>query len=116
MSRSTPDNGLRRNRPLSCQRALAAAVVVVAMVGTGLAAPGAAGTKDQAVDSATATVTVAERVSSGFDPAADLGSMYHVVDQIGARKLWDQGVTGAGIDVAVIDTGVAPVPALTGAD
>ena len=121
MARSTPDNGLRRKRPLCWQRARAV-VAVVAMVGAGLAAPAAAGTRDKTADPATAAmviaanVTEAERVSSGFDPAADLGSMYHVVDQIGARKLWDQGVTGAGIDVAVIDTGVAPVPALSGAD
>ena len=35
--------------------------------------------------------------------------MYHVVDQIGARALWEQGVDGSGVNVAVIDTGVAPV-------
>ncbi|MDH3682788.1 MAG: S8 family serine peptidase, partial [Acidimicrobiia bacterium] len=51
-----------------------------------------------------------------YDPAAALGSMYNVVDQIGARKLWQAGITGRGVDVAVIDTGVAPVPALLGAD
>jgi serine protease AprX len=38
-----------------------------------------------------------------------LGSMYNVVDQIGARKLWQQGITGAGVNVALIDTGFAPV-------
>jgi len=52
----------------------------------------------------------------GYDPAVALGSMYNVVDQIHARELWQRGITGAGIDIAVIDTGVAPVPALTGAD
>jgi serine protease AprX len=41
------------------------------------------------------------------------GSMSSVVDQIGARKLWDAGITGAGVNVAIIDTGIAPVPALT---
>ena len=41
-----------------------------------------------------------------------LGSMYQVVDQVGARNLWDQGITGAGVNVAVIDTGVAAVPEL----
>ncbi len=48
--------------------------------------------------------------------AADLplGAMYHVVDQIGARSLWDQGYTGQGVNVAVIDTGIAPVESLTG--
>ena len=44
------------------------------------------------------------------------GSMWSVVDQIQARELWQRGVTGEGIDVAVIDTGVAPVPAPSGAD
>ena len=35
-----------------------------------------------------------------------------VVDQIGARDAWVQGITGVGVNVAVIDTGVANVPAL----
>lgn len=56
-------------------------------------------------------------VISGPSPAEvaatlPLGSMYHVVDQIGARELWEAGVDGSGVNVAVIDTGVAPVPAL----
>src|SRR6188768_1088493 len=42
------------------------------------------------------------------------GAMYHVVDQIGARALWAEGFTGAGVNVAVIDTGIAPVESLTG--
>ena len=42
--------------------------------------------------------------------------MASVVDQIGARSLWQRGITGKGVAVAIIDTGVAPVPALTGAD
>ena len=42
-----------------------------------------------------------------------LGSLSSVVDQIGARSLWQQGITGAGINVALIDTGVAPVDALS---
>ncbi len=45
-----------------------------------------------------------------------LGSMYSVVDQIGARALWEQGITGEGVNVAIIDTGMAPVEALLGAD
>jgi serine protease AprX len=46
------------------------------------------------------------------DPALPLGSMYHVVDQIGARALWERGIDGTGVTVAVVDTGVAPVGAL----
>ncbi len=45
-----------------------------------------------------------------------LGSMYNVVDQIGARELWSDGITGAGVNVAVIDTGITPVAALSGPD
>ncbi len=44
------------------------------------------------------------------------GSLYNVVDQIGVRALWAKGFTGRGVNVALIDTGVAPVAALSGAD
>jgi serine protease AprX len=49
-------------------------------------------------------------------PSVELGSMYAVVDQIGARALWERGFTGRGVNVAVIDTGVANVESLSGAD
>ncbi len=42
------------------------------------------------------------------------GSLDDVATQVGARSLWQTGITGAGVDVAVIDTGVTPVPALAG--
>jgi serine protease AprX len=55
--------------------------------------------------------------TTAIDPASlPLGSMYHVVDQIGARTLWERGITGEGVNVAVVDSGVAVVAALTGAD
>ena len=44
------------------------------------------------------------------------GSMYNVVDKINARSMWTKGYTGKGVNVALIDTGVAPVAALSGAD
>lgn len=52
--------------------------------------------------------------SLGADSADQPGSMSNVVDTIRARDLWRQGVTGKGIDIAVVDTGVAPVPAIRG--
>lgn len=55
------------------------------------------------------TVQTVERAKNLNLP---LGSMYRVVDQIGARNLWEDGFTGDGINVALIDTGFAPVPAL----
>ncbi len=54
--------------------------------------------------------------SGGDGDDLPLGSMYHVVDQIGARDLWDDGITGEGVNIAVIDTGVTPVTALSEAD
>jgi serine protease AprX len=50
--------------------------------------------------------------ASGYDPAADPYSMYNVTLQTGVQSWWDAGYTGAGVDVAVIDSGVAPVQGL----
>jgi serine protease AprX len=46
------------------------------------------------------------------DPAApaDLG---HIADVINADKLWRQGITGQGVGIALIDSGVVPVAGLT---
>jgi serine protease AprX len=54
-------------------------------------------------------------LSLGFDPATQPGAMTNVTRVTGAQDLWRQGLTGAGVDVALIDTGVAPVPALSNA-
>ncbi|MEO1061638.1 MAG: S8 family serine peptidase [Actinomycetota bacterium] len=56
---------------------------------------------------------------SGFSSSSSAtieGSLYDVVDQINARELWEQGITGQGVDVAVIDTGVMPVAQLADPD
>jgi serine protease AprX len=50
-----------------------------------------------------------------YDPATDLFSMAAVTAQTGATAWWNAGYTGRGVDVAVIDTGVAPVAGLNGA-
>jgi serine protease AprX len=49
----------------------------------------------------------------GYDPA-DAGSLSSVTQIVGAQSVWAKGYTGAGIGVAVIDTGVTPVPGLDG--
>ncbi len=49
--------------------------------------------------------------SLGYDPA-DAGSLSSTTQIVGAQDAWARGYTGAGVDVAVIDTGVAPVPGL----
>jgi serine protease AprX len=49
----------------------------------------------------------------GYDPTADTGSLLDVATIIGATAAYKAGWTGKGIDVALIDTGVAPVQGLT---
>jgi serine protease AprX len=49
----------------------------------------------------------------GFDPATQPGSMTRVTSLTGATGLWSKGYTGTGVDVALLDTGVAPVPGLS---
>ncbi|NLT54271.1 MAG: S8 family serine peptidase [Actinomycetales bacterium] len=53
-----------------------------------------------------------EPLSLGTDAAAQPGSMDKVIDTIKARDLWKKGITGKGVGIALIDTGVAPVPSL----
>jgi len=50
--------------------------------------------------------------SSAYDPAADPYSMQNITAADGAQSWWNQGYTGKGVDVAVIDTGVSPVAGL----
>jgi serine protease AprX len=54
----------------------------------------------------------AHPMSLGFDPSTQPGSMTNVTKITQAQYFWNQGITGAGIDVAVIDTGLTPVPGL----
>ncbi len=46
--------------------------------------------------------------SLGYDPS-DVGSSSSFTQLVGAQAAWAAGYTGAGVDVAVIDTGVSPV-------
>jgi hypothetical protein len=50
----------------------------------------------------------------GYAAAGDVGSMLHTTSIVGANWYWSQGYTGAGVDVAIIDSGVAPVAGLDG--
>lgn len=50
--------------------------------------------------------------SSGYDPASDPYSMQNITSDDGVQAWWNAGYTGDGVDVAVIDTGVAPVAGL----
>jgi serine protease AprX len=54
--------------------------------------------------------------SSTYNPAGDPYSMQNIAVADGVQSWWRAGVTGKGVDVALIDTGVAPVPALSGSN
>ncbi len=53
--------------------------------------------------------------SLGFSPTSQPGAMTNVTRLTGAASLWRNGWTGAGVDVALLDSGVAPVGALSNA-
>jgi serine protease AprX len=101
-----------RRTPLGRRPSAALMTVIALGASTFVLASDAA---DQLVPSSPPAVQLAP------EPAVDaadlpLGAMYHVVDQIGARELWSQGITGAGVNVALIDTGIAPVDGLLDPD
>jgi serine protease AprX len=52
--------------------------------------------------------------SASYDPSGDVNSMASTSDYSGASAWWRNGYTGAGVDVALIDTGVSPVDGLNG--
>src|SRR5439155_20198326 len=59
---------------------------------------------------ATAAPAAGDQPRTDFDPTAV--STADVARVVGADHLWARGVTGAGIGVALVDTGVSPVPGL----
>jgi subtilisin family serine protease len=62
------------------------------------------------------TVTPDAKIElSSFEsgPPSDGGSLYRIADQVvGASAFWNAGYTGMGVDVAIIDSGIAPVAGL----
>jgi Subtilase family len=69
--------------------------------------------RSQAIVSVTpdATVRLLGTVD-GIDPDKHPGSWFKVARNTKLREMWQRGWTGDGIDVALIDSGVAPVPGL----
>jgi serine protease AprX len=51
--------------------------------------------------------------AASYDATTDVGSTYSLARTTGAVSYWKAGVTGAGVGVALIDSGVAPVDGLT---
>ena len=50
--------------------------------------------------------------AAGYDPSTDVNSMALTTNYTGAQAWWAAGYTGNGVDVALIDSGVAPVEGL----
>ena len=77
--------------------------------------PGAMAVLQRAPGVSSVTPNAALRLSSSSDvgEAWARTSITDVADAIGATTLWNDHVTGAGVDVALIDSGVAPVNGLT---
>jgi serine protease AprX len=73
----------------------------------------------EAVQTIPGVVSVVTGVDIGFDPAMYdpeeiSSSLYQVAKNIGADDLWKDGYTGAGVDVAVIDSGIERLPHFAG--
>ena len=66
-----------------------------------------------AVSPDTAGHVMAYDADLGYDPAADTGSLFDIAAIVGATGAYKAGWTGKGVDVALVDTGVAPVKGLT---
>jgi serine protease AprX len=50
--------------------------------------------------------------AAGYDPATDINSMPSTTEYMGASAWWAAGYTGQGVDIALIDSGVAPIEGL----
>ena len=49
----------------------------------------------------------------GFSQIGDPGSMINTINTVKAQDYWKKGITGRGVDIALIDSGVVPVEGLT---
>src|SRR4051812_6989082 len=49
----------------------------------------------------------------GYDTQSDKGSLYNIANVVGALDSYRMGITGKGVGVALIDTGVTQVPGLS---
>jgi serine protease AprX len=54
----------------------------------------------------------APEASTAVNPLDQVGSVRNVAEMVNADDMWNRGYSGKGVDVAVIDTGVAPVPGM----
>jgi serine protease AprX len=80
---------------------------------SGSATDGASGVVDTKWgDDTTKQGKKAAKGPGAWDASVDEGSMYNLTKVIGAQGAWAKGVTGKDVTVALVDTGVVPVPGL----
>ena len=97
-------------------RGALAALSVAAFAAAGMpAAPAQAGLLDPVLDPVLGTVDgiLGPLVPTDWRYDGAATSMKEVRTAIGAETLWSRGYTGQGVGVALVDTGVVPVPGLT---
>ena len=112
------------DRRMRARRAAVLAVAVAtvfAVLGAG-AAPAVGKPGPQSSTTTTTTAPSSGGEFTQWEDASSLGnyghgtyagSMFWVVNKMtNAAEYWSQGITGAGVDIALIDTGVAPVDGL----
>ncbi len=103
-------------------RGLFAAAMTAALLLLPAPSPAQAATTDGLLDGLLGTTTgllggVLNIVTAGWDDGATTSPtpMTDVTVAIGAQQMWARGYDGTGIDIAVIDSGIAPVPGLDSA-
>jgi serine protease AprX len=100
---------LLRDRHLEVHRRIGIIEAVVATLPSG-AAEALRAAPEVAAVTADAAVSL---LASTYDPVADPNSLYNSETTTKVRNMWQKGITGKGIDVALIDSGVAPVAGLS---
>jgi len=110
----------RAGRPGSRHRGVIGITAAIGLVITGASgvwaaapnrSPATLAATPSATPSASASGPGASTNPLGYDPD-DTGGLSAITRIVGAQQAWADGWTGSGVDVAVIDTGVARVPGL----
>ncbi|SDF67898.1 S8 family serine peptidase [Klenkia brasiliensis] len=79
---------------------------------TGSTSTGATSTATTGTEAPADTSDQPTDTGLGYDAVRDKGSLYNIAEVTGAHASWRAGYTGRGVGVALIDTGVSPVPGL----
>jgi subtilisin family serine protease len=100
-------------RPLPIIDGFAAEVPADALAALA-AAPGVSSVTPDAPVRLNQTLDLEDLDDESVDPSKDPGSMFTLVHKVTrAGKYWRSGYTGAGVDIALIDSGVVPVDGMT---